>query len=296
MPSFQGQTDQVLRIELTSILVRVAWVGDKVAAGGEAVIECLTAYVGNGAEIQITVKGDDGATVATVKGTVHANVHRGPVKIPADCKAKSLIAEVELPKHGLKGASAPLKVVPAIQIQNLRWLDTDGAVLTSLGNETNAVCEAQIIGAEAGQGAGESIPQARIEVYQTRGEHGRVLLMQNDVPVEGGKAKLTWRHGDTPGVEKIKRQHDLDKEGGHYHAPEYVFVVAILGARAESEAIQHESFIAYDFGPVVGSASRTAIFEMADGEKREEAVPANGQLRLSGVKPGTVVFKGFKAA
>lgn len=289
MPSFQGQTDQVLRIQLTSVLVRVAWIGTKAAAGGEAVIECLTAYVGNGAEIQITVKGDDGATVATVKGTVQANVHRGPVKIPSDCKAKSLIAEVELPKHGLKGMSAALRVAPAVKIQNLRWLDGDGAVLSALGNAVNAVCEAQVTGLEAGD-------FARIEVYQTRGEHGRILLMQNDVPVEAGKVKLAWRHGDTPGVEKIRRQHDLDKEGGHYHAPEYVFVVTALGTQAESAMLKHESFIAYDFGPVVGSAARTAVFEMADGEKREEAVPADGQLRLSGVKPGTVVFKGFKDA
>lgn len=287
MPSFQGQTDQVLRIQLESFLVRVAWLAEKVAAGGEATLECFTAYVANGAEIQITVKGDDGATVATVKGTVHANVHRSPVMVPADCKAKALIAEVELPKHGLKGASSALQVVPAVKIQNLRWLDTDGAVLASLGNGVSAVCEAQVLGLNDGE-------MARVEVYQTRGEHGRILLVQNEVPVSGGKVKLAWRHGETPGVEKIKRQHDLDKEGGHYHAPEYVFVVTALGARAESECLKHESFIAYDLGPAVGGAARTAVFEMADGEQREEAVPEDGQLRLNDVKPGTVIFKGFK--
>jgi hypothetical protein len=287
MPSFQGQSDQVLKIQLTSVMARVGWLEDKVAAGGFATLECMTAYVGNGAAIKVVVKDEGGATVVSSEGTVHANVHRNCIALPKDCKAKGIIAEVELPKHGIKGVSGSLKVVPAIAFSDLKWLDAEGATLTALANGVTATCEAKVTGLEADD-------KAQFSVYQTRGEHGRALLCQGETPVLQGKASFTWRHEETPGLEKIRRQPDLDKEGGHYHAPEYVFTVAALGALAESEPLKHETWIEYEFGPAAGGAARTAILEMPDGEKREEAVPDDGLLRLKQVKPGTVIFKGFK--
>lgn len=151
MPSFQGQTDNVLKIQLQSVLVATHWLQSKVAAGGEAALECFTAYVGNGAAISISVKDEGGATITSASGTVHGNLHRSRIRIPADCEAKRLTFEAELAKHGLKGSSEELAVLPFVQIKNLKWLNAQGGALSVLGNDVNVSCEAQILGLPDGE-------------------------------------------------------------------------------------------------------------------------------------------------
>lgn len=287
MPSFQGQTDQVLRIQVQSVLASVSWLSDRVAAGGWAVAEIRTAYVGDGAPIQLKILGEDGATIASVTGTVQSNLHRSQINIPADCQAKTLVLEVELPKHSLKGKSGLLAVVPTPNFTELKWTDKEGQVLSAIETDQVVACEAKVAHLNEGD-------PVLVTVFQKR-EHGRTLLLSADAPVKQGRVKLPWNHGDTPGVEKIAIQKDLNCEGGHYHAPEYLFTVSALGVSVESEAIAHQTWIEYDFGPNPDAGrTRTALFELADGVQQEESVPEDGLLRLTQVLPGHVIFKGFK--
>jgi len=287
MPSFQGQTDQVLRIQVQSLLASVSWLSDRVAAGGLAVAEIMTAYVGNGAPIQLKVMDEKGATIASANGTVQSNLHRSQIPIPADCRAKSLVLEIELPKHSLKGKSGLLAVVPALRFTDLKWTDKDGGALKAIVPDQVVTCEAKVAGLAEGD-------MVLVTVFQKR-EHGKTVLLSADAAVKQERVKLPWNHGDTPGVEKIVIQKDLNREGGHYHAPEYLFTVSALGLSAESEAIAHQTWIEYDFGPNPDAGqTRTARFELADGVQQEESVPENGLVRLTQVHPGHVIFKGFK--
>jgi hypothetical protein len=287
MPTFQGQTDQVLRIQVQSILVGVAWQSNAVAAGGMATIEVLTAYVGEGAPIQLTVKDQAGSTLMTLSGSVHSNLHRSQIVIPRDCKAKTLIVEAEMAKHGLQGKSELLTVFPTPVFTDLKWTDGQGKTVTTILPETLVACEAKVTGLSNDQ-------KVLVSVYQQR-EHGRTLLLSADAEVLQGSIRLLWNQSAIPGPEKIVIQKDLNREGGHYHAPEYVFIVSALGVASESAMVKQATWIHYDLGPNPDAGkTRTGLFESPDGKQGEESIPEDGQLRLAQMLPGHLIFKGLK--
>jgi len=63
MPTYQGQTDQILKIKLPSAILNARWGANEVANGGTIMLEFITQWVADGSEIQVTVKDFEGGTV-----------------------------------------------------------------------------------------------------------------------------------------------------------------------------------------------------------------------------------------
>jgi len=107
MSDFQGQTDSILKIKLTSQLLLARWLDAEISPTGQAGLEVVTQFVGEGAPIKITYKDLEGKALGTAEGKVMANCFRTFYK-PAGANAVgSVIFEAELPKHNLKKNCRP---------------------------------------------------------------------------------------------------------------------------------------------------------------------------------------------
>lgn len=125
MPKFQGETDKVLKVKLTSTLLAVRWDSDHVSQSGTIPLEVLTSFVADNSTIQITIKDAEGKTIETLKGKVHSNCFR--LRYPANKPNKTggMFFEAELPDHNLKGMSGKVAVLPPTRVTEPKWLTSD---------------------------------------------------------------------------------------------------------------------------------------------------------------------------
>ncbi len=151
MPAFQGQTDQVLRIQVTSYLLVARWLEEQVALNGEAGVEIITAYVGEGAKVNITVKDGEGKAAGSLDGKVLSNQFRARFPITSAPAGGRLTFEAELPAHGLKLASGELLIGPPLIIDALVWQNPNGQGLTEAMTGDQAVLKAKIKGKHSGR-------------------------------------------------------------------------------------------------------------------------------------------------
>ena len=288
MTKYQGQTDQPLVIKLPSAIVSAKWLHSSVAAGGKVTCEVETKFIADASPIRVTLFDGEGKKLTAFEGKVFSNLHRRIIDLPIDITTRSAYFEAELSKHSLKTTSPKIEVVPPVVIKNMRWLDGKDQVLSVMTHDHDVLCEAAITGAKPGE-------RATVRVFQTRGELARLEVVKGELPIEAGKVRYKWRHGETTRVETISMEYDVNRDGKHYLAPKYVFEVEVLGTKAESTELSHESWLDFDFGQAPeGMPSRSAEFEMADGSQLKESVPENGKVRIKQVKPGSVHFKGLK--
>ncbi len=281
MPKFQGQTDKITRIQMTSVLLHARWGSPQAAQGGEVPIEVQTQYVGDGSEIKVTVKDHAGATVDSVSGCMYSNLFRSPYRIKPGGNG-SLYFEAELPAHHLKGKSGPLKVV-SVKLSDLKWCDEAGKETLETGEDAVLLLQAKCVGAP------DDTP-CDVVIHLKLREESEKTVFQGQAKAKDGAIEMLWKGGLKESVHKIKDHTSLDKVGEDYYPPELHFRVACLGAKAESPTLKVAHLLTLKYQAAPGKAGpyqgKKITVIAPDGERVDHTIPADGLIEVKQSKPG----------
>ncbi|GEM_PF-1530120 len=286
MSAQQGQTDEILKIKLTSQLLGAAWLHDSVPQNGKAGLEVKTQYVGEGAPIKITYKDMEGKAIGTQEGKVVSNIFRTLYAPSAANATGGVTFEVDMPKHSLKRNGGKLKVGKPIEFSALRFIDATGKkALTEILEGKPAGCEAKVKGMDP---HGKVVISVYFRTNWVLSEGA--LLVEAHVPVKDGKATLFFDPNIKNRMDRVKIQKDLDKEGGTYLQPEFTFAVSAFGVRAVSEpakAVQTLTLHFWEFPGDAGSLEgKSVTITGPDGKKEKKTIPKDGNITVKKAKGG----------
>ena len=80
----------------------------------------MTHFVGNGSKIEIKVEDKKGKKIEKVKGVVFGDHFAGFVVITQKAK-EELSFTAKLPDHGLELTSAPVRIIPSVEVTHQKW-------------------------------------------------------------------------------------------------------------------------------------------------------------------------------
>src|SRR5690606_7158014 len=258
------QTDKLLKVQLKSALLSARWGLPAVALGGKIPIELATQFVADGSAIRITVRDAEGSAIETLEGKVYGNVHRVIFHLTRPNKTGGMFFETELAAHGLKGVGPKMRVLPPVQISELKWVDDKGASVSVVSEGQKVEMTAKVKGAVEGT-------DAYISFLCKTADHSEVGAGAVPVKLKEGTVSDKWTVKLPGGPRDIAVQVDLDKLGLEYFQPVFTFEAACLGVAAQSPEVTLNSWIEYIF-PGPGKA----ILVLPDGTEETKDVPDGG--------------------
>jgi hypothetical protein len=276
------QTDQTHKIKVDSNLIYALWRTGFARGGGATEFEVRTSFVGDGASIEVTVKGDDYGKINKIKDKIYGNHYNGSVDIPAKIKpGESIWFEVKLPKHGLKGESNTIPAAPLIELRRMQWSKKEarrGDVL-KLTAELEGVEE----GAEA---------TVVIYEYDRDGNHDKIATIPTEV--KSRKVELDWEYQYHEDTDEIPTDEEMKKYGKKYNPPEHFFVVVIDGQRVggeqESGLLGFKDSVQIELKDDIGNPVSDAkyVLELPDGTQKSGNLDKDGKATEEGIVPGEV--------
>jgi hypothetical protein len=127
MPATKGQTDSTLKIPQTPYLLQVGFTAPQVSVTVRIGVEVHTLNIADGAKLELTMLDGQGATVGTVKGEIRSELYRDLFLVEKANATGLMLAVAELSDYGLKLTGPACKILPQVLIENLKWMDADGA-------------------------------------------------------------------------------------------------------------------------------------------------------------------------
>ncbi len=279
MADYKAQTDQTSKIQLPSAIAVVQWDKTMAAPGGVVGLEVLTVYVGNGAELKIDLKDQNGANLGSFSDKLYGNKFWAQIKVPANAK-QALYAEVKLSKHGLQMQSPALILLPLIEIKNAKWDKKEarrGDILKLTADVNNAP-----------EGA-----EAQIEIWEYDQDGSHDLITQLSTTVKNKKIEMEWEYEYHEDTDEIPTEEERQKYGLHYNPPEYFFRVKIGEVQADSVLLEFKDWIKIklqdDFGDPVTNVEY--ILNCADGKEIRGKLDKGGTAMEKDVPPGKVTIE-----
>jgi hypothetical protein len=259
--TFTKSTDAAQRIKLDSNLIYVIW-KSKCAYGGEmAKFEVRTSFVGDGAEVKVKGKSENGKNLGNADGTMYSNRYIGELAIPANIDPDDQVyVEVKLPKHNLKGESNRIPARPPILARQIQWDKKEarrGDVLTLTGQFDGVLDNTEA--------------SVKIYEYDPNGNHDPVASIP--VVINNKKLSVQWEYDYHDDTGQIPTQQELDPYSKNYKHPEYFFVVVIdgirLGVKQESGLLKFKDFVEIELKDRNGEpmANQKYVITLADGKQ-----------------------------
>lgn len=285
MPKFNGKTDEVLKVQLKSALLSASWGLAAVSMGGRIPIEVETQFVADGSEIKVTIKDAEGGVVETLSGKTYSNYYRAIFPLTKPNKTGGMFFEVELSAHGLKAVGPKLRVLPPVQITELKWADDKGGALKEITDGQIAELSAKVTGPLDGTDAYIAI--------KCKKEADRETDVGNyPVKIKDGKVRVRCAVKIPGGPQDIAIQMELEKLGLKYFQPLFTFEVGCLGVTTKSPEVKSIAWVEFTFGPPVeAGAKRSVILLMPDGEEKKETIPEDGVVQVKSLSPGNILVK-----
>ena len=289
MSEHTGSTDQTHRVQLTSTIEQVMWTRTMAAPEGLVGLEIFTHYVGDNAEMVITLSDEAGASFGAFADKLFGNYFKTEVRVPAAAR-QGLFANVELRQHGLSKKSTRLGLLPRITVTHARW-DRE----TVLQGDILALA-ADVTGAPDGTEAVLTIFE-----HDEDGAHERItkfvtVIVQN-------KVEALWEFF-FPGPIVVPSTEAIEAglaEDGIRAA--YFFDVDVAGIKAESGVLSFEEAfptvtvkwskgeVAPDHGEVTEAASEGTTSQSVSIVQLKPVVPEEAKVALlvetTGVPDGT---------
>lgn len=278
MTEYRKSTDTAHEIQLTSTLVHALWVNRAVCAGEKAPFEVWTQFVGNGADIQVTVQDDKGKTLGKVKGRLFGNFFSDTVEVPSKA-GESMTFTAKLPKHGLQKKSDACRILPPIRITNQKW----GGKEVRRGDRVSLSADV------------ENVPDGRdvlIFIYEHDRDGAHDFITRFPCKVENRKIEAEWSFAYHDDTEAIPTDPEMKRSAKRYAAPAYFWVAEYgrkrFGDQQESGLLAFKDWIDLDLVDSTGRPvpDETYEVEFADGSKKSGRLDKNGQARIEDVPPG----------
>jgi hypothetical protein len=273
-------TDTEHEIKLESQLIFASWRSGVARAGGAASFEVGTAFVGDGAAIKITGKGDQGTKLGKLTSKIKNNKFVGQFDIPGKAKSgETIYFKVKITKNGLSGESNRIPVLPPIAVSDMKWSAQEAR-------------RGDILTLSAGVDGCDDYTEAKIIVYEYDGDgaHDRIA----DLPAEvvDNKIEAKWEYEYHEDTDEMPTEDELAEYGSSYNPPEYFFVIEIdgqkFGAEQESGLLTFKDYIEFDLKDEDGAplANVDYILHLPDGSQRRGSVDRVGRGRETEVPPG----------
>lgn len=277
---FSKSSDQKHQIKLESSFVYAEWTQQAAYAGLQAGFEIGTLCVGDGAPVKIVAKSEKGKTLGKAEGIILRNKCRGTVEIPASARLDEMIYfEASLPKHGLKGESFKIVVMPEIKISGLQWgadIARRGDFVSIKADIRNAIDDTDVL--------------ITIYEYDADGAHDKVV----EIPVRSKSEKIDvlWEYSYAEDTDDIATDDDLSKFGGAYRFPEYFFTVKIaeteIGKKQDSGLLKFKDHIdlAVTFSDGTPLSNRKFKIELPNGSSENGVLDDEGRAHFDDMPPG----------
>lgn len=278
--TFTKATDEEHKIKVDSNLLYAMWKSGCARGGAEAKFEIRTSFVGQGAKIEVVVKGSDYGKIEKISGTIYNNRYSGIVTIPKDVEpGENVWFEVKLTKQKLKGTSNNIPAYPQPEMTKMQWNKKEArrGDIVKLQAEFERVAEKT---------------EAFVTVFEhdQDGSHDKIVTIP--ATIINRKIDLQWEYEYHEDVDEIPTDEEMNKYGKSYNPPEYFFVVDIDGAKfgeeQESGLLQFKdsieiSLIDEDNSPV---ADTMYDLELSDGSKKQGTLDSNGKATEDSIPPG----------
>jgi len=283
--TFNKATVTAHKVKLESELLYAGWKSGVAYIGLAAAFEVKTAFVGNGAPIEIAGRTRDGKKLGKVKGAVNGNSFAGALEIPDSVKDGDwAYFEVDLPKCGLKGKADPVPVAPPIVVANMKWSAKEarrGDVVT-LSADVRGVRD-------------DTDVTLTIYEYDKDGVNDRIV----ELAAKAGdqKVSLDWKYEYFEDTDEIPTDEELKKYGKSYNPPEYFFTAKVegneFGKKQESGLLLFKDWYEVSLCDEFGAPAADAryVLHLADGSTRNGTLDASGQAREDNVPPGEVAVE-----
>ncbi len=277
---FTKGTDTEHEIKLTSSLVYANWRAG-VAYGGQTVgIEVGTAFVGNGAKIEIKGKTANGKKLGKIKDVIKNNKFVGELEIPEDIEFDDEVYfEVKLSKNGISGESDSIPTHPAVRVTNLAW-----SAAEARSGET-VTLTADIAGVRSGT-------EVTLTIYEHDQDSAHDKIVEMPAAVTDERIELDWEYEYHEDSDEIPTQSEMEQFGGQYNPPEYFFTIKLgdteFGREQESGLLTFKDWIEVVLANEDGSPCADSDYKitLADGSEREGTLDADGRARIEDVPPG----------
>lgn len=277
---FSKSSDQKHQIKLESAFIYAEWTQQIAYAGMQAGLEVGTLCVGDGAPVKITAKSDKGKTLGKSEGLIIRNKFRGTVNIPASAKTDEMIYfEASLPKHGLKGDSFKIMVMPEIKVSGLQW----GSDVARRGDFVN-------IKADIRNAIDDTDALITIYEFDADGAHDRIVEIP--VRVKSEKIDILWEYQYSEDTDDIATDEDMSKFGGAYRFPEYFFTVKIgeteIGKKQESGLLKFKDHIdlLVTFNDGTPLSNRKFKIDLPNGASENGTLDDEGRAHFDDMPPG----------
>lgn len=287
---FNKSTDEEHKEKLEPSLIAVTWKQGFAIAGQQALFEVFTAFVGNGAEIKVTGKSENGEKLGKIKDTIFNNCYVGKFDIPDDTEMDDLIYfEIDFPKNGISGESNRIPVYPPVKVTNMKWSAKEarrGDVLT---------LSAEVYGVK-------DKTEATVTIYEYDRDGLNDRIVELPVEVKNQKIEVKWEYQYFEDTDEIPSEWELQEYGKSYNPPEYFFTVKLgdteYGKKQESGLLLFKDWIEVE---LLDSNSQPVpnqdyILRLPDGTEKRGQLDGDGKARVEDVPPGKfrIVFPNWE--
>jgi hypothetical protein len=277
---FTKSTDKENKVKLESSILHALWSANVAYAGSEVGVEVKTMFVGEGGKINITGKSEKGKNLGKIKDKIYGNGFSGKLKIPDKIKPGDMAYfTVKLPQQALKAESNRIRLVPKIEVSNMKW----DKVEARRGDTLKLTADVEGVRDES---------EVNVVIYEhdQDGNHDRII----EIPasVKNKKIEVLWEYEYHEDTDEIPTQEELDEYGGKYNPPEYFFVIDIdgqlFGEQQESGLLTFKDWIEIKLLDESGEPAADAeyIVLLADGSEKKGTLDADGYARIEDVAPG----------
>ena len=281
--NFSGQSDSAQKFSVQSNLIYAIWKSNAAYGDCDATFEVRTSLVGDGAEVKIKGKTENGKTLGKIDAKIYGNRLITTFPIPKNVPIDDLAyLEVKLPKQNLQGETNRIPTRPPIEVQQMKWSAADasrGDVLTltvdfisQVPNDTEAII-------------------AIYEFDHNGDDHDPVVRIPTTI--QNKKIQVQWEYEYFDDTGEIPTQDDLQPVGKNYNHPEYFFVVILdevrIGVNQESGLLKFKD----DLTSILKDGDENVLKDTdcvitgPDGKEVRAKSDNKGQLTVKDFPPGT---------
>lgn len=277
---FSKSTDQEHKEKVDSKLIYALWKSGCARGGAEACFEVRTSFVGQGAKIEITVKGDDYGKIDKIKDKIYNNRYKGSVEIPDDIKpGENVWFEVKLSKQGLKEESNVIPGMPVPTCTKIQWDKKEAR----RGDTLKLQAEFEGV-------ADKTEATVIIMEYDQDGNHDKIATIPTTV--KNRKIDLQWEYEYHEDTDEIPTDEEMKKYSKSYNPPEYFFVIDIdgfkLGEKQESGLLEFKDWVELELVDEEGNQKpdEEYIIHLPDGTRKKGNLDSKGYAKVEDIPPG----------
>ena len=197
---------------------------------------------------------------------------------------KKLLLPAKLPKHGIEMESKKAKVIPLIEITNMKWGQEEarrGDIVKMTADVEEASDDTEVM----------------IYIYEYDQDEAHDFVTKFPTKIQNKKIEAEWEYEYHEDTDEIPTEAEMKKYGGKYNPPEYFWIAELAGKRfgdhQESGLLEFKDWIAFRFEDDVGNPmiDENYRMKMPDGSEEKGKTDKDGFVKVSSMYPGNVLIE-----